>query len=249
MKQFLLVAVCFTLMSVSHLDYAQAQSVNIRVNIGNQPAWGPVGYDYASYYYFPDIDVYYDVNRRMFYYTERRMWRSAQYLPYRYNRYDLYGMYKVVINQPEPWRYHDRYRKQYAQYRGYRNQPVLLNSSDGRYAAGRNNRIAWINPERSARSNDFVTQNRPAGGRSSADGRYSYRSSSNDNGLRQGDTRSNKSNGNIGKLESNQSVSDRYSKREDARVTIEGRKPSNRNSGGRSESLPTGGRSSQRGDF
>ncbi len=30
-----------------------AQNVNVTVNISQQPAWGPTGYDYAGYYYFP----------------------------------------------------------------------------------------------------------------------------------------------------------------------------------------------------
>ena len=35
--------------------------VNLNINIGSQPAWGPAGYDYVEYYYLPDIDVYYYV--------------------------------------------------------------------------------------------------------------------------------------------------------------------------------------------
>lgn len=35
----------------------QAQRVSVNINIGSQPAWGPVGYDYVDYYYMPDIYI------------------------------------------------------------------------------------------------------------------------------------------------------------------------------------------------
>ena len=44
---------------------AEAQ-VRININIDMQPAWGPSGYDYAEYYYIPEINIYYDVLSRMF---------------------------------------------------------------------------------------------------------------------------------------------------------------------------------------
>ena len=37
-------------------------------NISVQPAWGPAGYDCANFYYFPEHNFYYDVNRALFYY-------------------------------------------------------------------------------------------------------------------------------------------------------------------------------------
>lgn len=148
MKRFLLAVTLFTVLSLSNNNTLQAQGVNISVNIGNQPAWGPVGYDYAAYYYFPDIDIYYDVNNSFFYFFDRGAWRSARYLPYSYSNYDLYSMYKVVINDPSPWRYHDRYRVQYAGYRGNRNQVIIMNSPDRRYDRVRNNRVVWVNPNR-----------------------------------------------------------------------------------------------------
>lgn len=46
----------------------QAQRVSVNINIGSQPAWGPVGYDYVDYYYMPDIDCYYSVNQGLFFY-------------------------------------------------------------------------------------------------------------------------------------------------------------------------------------
>lgn len=163
MKRLLLAFALTSVLSFTQGSSILAQGVNISVNIGNQPAWGPAGYDYAAYYYFPDIDVYYDVNSTFFYFFDRGSWRTARYLPYRYNRYDLYGMYKVVINEPEPWRYHNRYRSQYAQFRGNHNQIIILNSPDRRYDRVRHNRVEWINPNRPGRypNNSYGSNHRP----------------------------------------------------------------------------------------
>ena len=159
MKRFLLAFSLVTVLSFSHSNNTiQAQGVSINVNIGNQPAWGPVGYDYASYYYLPDIDVYYDVNRSYFYYWDRGGWRSARYLPYSYGQYDLYGMYKVVINQPNPWMYNDYYRREYGRYRGNRSQVIILNSPDRRYDRVRYNRVDWINSGRPGRYPNYHNQ-------------------------------------------------------------------------------------------
>jgi hypothetical protein len=102
---------------------ANAQ-VGFSLNIGSQPAWGPSGYDYARYYYIPDIDAYYDVANSSYVYNSNGNWISARSLPATF-RFDPYNSYKVVINDPTPWRYHDRYRSQYATYRGRHDQPTL----------------------------------------------------------------------------------------------------------------------------
>ena len=42
-------------------DAAAQVRFNVNFNIGSQPVWGPIGYDYVEYYYLPDIEVYYYV--------------------------------------------------------------------------------------------------------------------------------------------------------------------------------------------
>lgn len=142
MKKFLFIIALFISVS-SFYNTIEAQNISVNINIGRQPAWGPVGYDYASYYYFPDIDCYYDVNVGMFYYMNRGRWVSARYLPYAYRNYDLYGLYKVVLNVNEPWRYHRNHYRDYSRYRGYHNQIVIRDSRDHRYNDSRNNRVTW----------------------------------------------------------------------------------------------------------
>ena len=145
MKKILLTLILFA--TIATYNNAQAQRINISVNINSQPAWGPVGYDYARYYYLPDIDCYYDINMSLFYFMDRGVWVSARYLPYAYRNYNLYHMYKVVLNDYDPWRYHSNHYRTYGRYKGNYSQVMIYNSNDRRYNSSRQNRVNWIAPE------------------------------------------------------------------------------------------------------
>lgn len=137
------------ILNVGFTDSVSAQNVNINVNINidKQPAWGPIGYEYVQFYYFPDINVYYDVVNGLFYYPSRRStWTPSRYLPNNYRRYDLYGLYKVVINQPQPWLYNRSHRKTYSMYKGDRTQTAIRYSNDSRYNTSRSNNVRWTQP-------------------------------------------------------------------------------------------------------
>jgi hypothetical protein len=112
-------------------------NAQIHFNIGIQPLWGPVGYDYVNYYYIPDLDVYYDVPNQAYVYYDDGRWVSSAYLPSRFGNVDLYRYHKVVINEPTPWFHHDRYRDRYAIYRGHYDQHPIRDSRDEHY---------WANP-------------------------------------------------------------------------------------------------------
>lgn len=129
----------------------QAQvRVNVGVNIGAQPEWGPAGYDRADYYYMPDMDMYYDVPQRQFIYFDNGRWMFAASLPVRYRSYDLYHCYKVVINEPRPYLRGDMYRARYAGYRGRRDQDVWR---DRREWHDNGNHYGWRNKEWHGRGN------------------------------------------------------------------------------------------------
>ena len=129
MKKFiLLLAVVIT---AGFCDYANAQ-VQVSVNIGNQPVWGPVGYDYVEYYYFPERNVYYHVPDGQFIYFDHGNWISAYQLPRYYGNFDLYRSYKVVINEPRPFMRNDYWHSRYYAYSG-RQQEIIYNSRDPKY--------------------------------------------------------------------------------------------------------------------
>lgn len=152
MKKFIL-AFALLIGAGSFYSSVEAQSVNISINVGRQPAWGPVGYDYVDYYYMPDINCYYNVNLGLFYYFDRGSWVSARYLPYSYRDYDMYSMYKVVLNVSNPWRYNNVHCRDYSRYRGHRTQVIIRDSRDNRYRDSRNNRIVWYSDNRSSHHN------------------------------------------------------------------------------------------------
>ncbi len=132
MKKILLISA----IALGAFSYQAKSQVSVHINIGRQPVWGPVGYDYVNYYYLPDMDVYYDVPRGLFVYYDLGRWNFAASLPARYGRYDLYHSYKVVVNDRDPWLRNTYYRSHYGAYRG-RYQPLIRDSRDNRYFAAR----------------------------------------------------------------------------------------------------------------
>jgi hypothetical protein len=108
--------------------------INIHINIGTQPTWGPTGYQEADYYYLPDIESYYSVSTHQFIYMNGGRWVYANNLPPQYGNYDLYSGYKVVVNRPRPFLNFNQDRVQYARYKGnHGRQEVIRDSRDERY--------------------------------------------------------------------------------------------------------------------
>jgi hypothetical protein len=140
----LIVAVCLS-------STVQAQlSISLGFNVDRQPVWGPTGYDHVEYYYLPDIEVYYNIPQHMFYYNEGGRWISRSSLPPRYRGYDLYNSYKVVVNEPTPYRNHRIYREKYSSYRGRHDQQAIRDSRDSRYYVNKNHpeHNNWVKQQR-----------------------------------------------------------------------------------------------------
>ena len=131
MKKFFLILLVATGSIIS--KHATAQ-VSVNINIGSQPTWGPVGYDYVDYYYLPDIETYYYVPRHQFVYLSNGKWIFATSLPSRYRSYNLYSGYKVVINGPRPYLNYATHKVTYAKYKGNNGRQVIIrNSNDPKY--------------------------------------------------------------------------------------------------------------------
>jgi hypothetical protein len=108
-------------------------NVGVNINIGRQPVWGPVGYDYVDYYYIPDIDVFYYVPTHRWVYLNGGHWIFAARLPARYGHYDLYTLHKEVINEDRPYLRHEFYRDKFMHYRGMHDQQIIRDSHDSKY--------------------------------------------------------------------------------------------------------------------
>jgi len=118
---------------------AEAQvRFNLNFNLDRQPVWGPVGADYAENYYLPDIEAYYNVPTKRFYFNMDGRWVYRSSLPSRYRNFDLYNSYKVVVNERNPWHNHEKYRDEYSSYKGRRDQLPIRDSRDSKYFVNRN---------------------------------------------------------------------------------------------------------------
>jgi hypothetical protein len=166
MKKLILILGIGWMIGMVSTDSAEAQ-VHVSVNINIQPAWGPSGYNYAEFYYLPEINVYYDVVHRLFYYRHRGRWLSALYLPERYCHYDFYSLYKVVLNGVHyPWTYNGRHRRSYRQYCYNYAQVPIFYMREPHYQNARNNFHVWVEPRHMPenngrpRSHDFSTNTR-----------------------------------------------------------------------------------------
>ncbi|WP_140938922.1 hypothetical protein [Sphingobacterium lumbrici] len=114
-------------LGIGFVQVGKAQ-VNVSINIGSQPLWGPVGHAYARYYYIPEMDVYYDVVHRRYTYYQGNRWVTKSKLPARYKKINLYRTYKVVINDRSPWQHHRTHRITYSRYANNYSQAILRDS-------------------------------------------------------------------------------------------------------------------------
>ena len=161
MKRLLIILGLGLTIGMANVNAVEAQIVNVYVNIDMQPAWGPAGYNYAAFYYFPALNIYYDVHNALFYYLSGRRWLSSYYLPIRYQRYDLYTMYKVVINEyHNPWLHYRTHRGLYANYRNVSTQiPIRSMTADRRYAVARTNTRVWVEQRPTANTSSASSRN------------------------------------------------------------------------------------------
>jgi hypothetical protein len=151
---------------------AQVQ-FGINVNIGSQPVWGPVGYDYVENYYLPDIDVFYNVRDRQYIYLTNGQWNFSNQLPQRYNNYNIYNGYKVVVNKERPYRYADNYRREYASYKDRHDQPVIRNSHENKYFENKNHpeHDKWNNGNGNGNGNKRENDNKKDNGKGKGHGK------------------------------------------------------------------------------
>jgi hypothetical protein len=84
------------------------------------PAWAPnyENVDRVRYYYFPDIECYYDVWNQEFVYLEDGSWMFGATLPPSYSWFDLNTAFIVLLDYDvfEPWRHFHYYVSHYPRY-------------------------------------------------------------------------------------------------------------------------------------
>lgn len=129
-RKLFIILFIFTALIFTNKTFAQVR-VGVNINIGDQPEWGPAGYDYAEYYYMPDIETYYYVPGHQFIYLSGNRWVFSAGLPAVYAGYDLYSGYKVVCNSRNAYYNFNDHRVRYAPYRNcYNRQVIIINRHD-----------------------------------------------------------------------------------------------------------------------
>lgn len=111
-KLFLISAIAISGMMV---QTANAQiHLGLHVNLGG-PVYVPAAPVYADddYYYLPDVQAYYSVNSRMYYYNDGYNWVSAAYLPGAYRDYDWTHARRFEVRGDRPYLHDDVYRARY----------------------------------------------------------------------------------------------------------------------------------------
>lgn len=157
MKKVLYLAAVVLGMAFHQMTNAQ---VNISINIGNQPQWGPYGYNTARYYYLPELNMYYDIQNRKYIYQERRAWVTSRTLPYQYRNFNLYNTYKVVVNTTKPWNSNTVHQRAYARYKNDRSQVSIR---DYQVRNNRSNDRRVVTPNHNSRNRDYVVNNNSNG--------------------------------------------------------------------------------------
>jgi len=130
MKKYFLLA---SLVVASLLPLKLSAQINVNVNLGAQPLWGPVGYDRAEYYYLPDIETYYYVPKKQFVYLNDNNWVFSSKPPSKYSNYNLYNGYKVVLNTPKPYLNFKNDKIKYGKYKGTKGQSSIKYSKNPKY--------------------------------------------------------------------------------------------------------------------
>lgn len=98
------------ILAVCSVAESKAQ-VRVDVNVGRPvyvvPAPVPV-----SYYYLPDIEAYYYVPQKIYYYRDRGQWVSNRRLP-GYRSYNVYNVRHIQVHEERPYLRHNYYRSRY----------------------------------------------------------------------------------------------------------------------------------------
>ena len=63
-----------------------------------------------SYEYYPDVEVYFEPQRQVYYWSEGGAWRSGPRAPH---NLVLRSPVRVALDSPEPYKHHDEVRTKY----------------------------------------------------------------------------------------------------------------------------------------
>lgn len=80
------------------------------------PLVDPVTNCQMRYYYFPNIEAYFDTQKRIYFFKQDGAWVTAEEIPDGYRGYSIYNKINVIINDyddDEPCQFIEKHRKKY----------------------------------------------------------------------------------------------------------------------------------------
>jgi len=110
--------VVFGLISCGTSYYGTSENSYYENYYDYNPAWAPDYYFGTRYYYFPDIETYYDLATRNFVYLYNGHWLFVPALPPIYSTFNLHNAFIVIVNRSvhTPWMHHHYYNSHYPRY-------------------------------------------------------------------------------------------------------------------------------------
>lgn len=104
---------CLFIFSLS----TQAQNVSVGININTAPRQEVryVEVPAPSYYYYPEIETYYDMNSSVYIYLSGNNWVRSAYLPTYYRNYDVRHGQRVLIDYrgSRPYTHYHKHHNKY----------------------------------------------------------------------------------------------------------------------------------------
>ncbi|WNM18231.1 hypothetical protein [Flavobacterium capsici] len=110
MKKLSFLMVLFCTISLSNSYSQNTNSPNSKLTIDAKTNC------YLRYYYFPNLEAYFDLQKMVYYYKLDGVWNSSENLPQNYGGYSLYNKARVIINDyddDKPYELIDIHKKNY----------------------------------------------------------------------------------------------------------------------------------------
>jgi hypothetical protein len=95
------------------LQPAFAQTEQARKSV---PLFNPENNCQLRYYYYPNLEAYFDTQKRVYYYKANAEWKTAEEIPNGYRGYSMFNKYNVMINDYDDdniTQFIDRHKKKY----------------------------------------------------------------------------------------------------------------------------------------
>lgn len=95
----------------------QAQNISVGININTAPRETVryVEVPIPSYYYYPEIETYFDINSSVYIYFSNNNWVRSSYLPTYYRDYDVRHGQRVIIDYrgSKPYNHYHEHKVKY----------------------------------------------------------------------------------------------------------------------------------------